>query len=1195
MGQEVGDHELEGWARRSPNFAILVEHDVVLALLGAGAESYVFSDPAVAVFKARQFGEALAKWLARHSGTHFTGDKQYDRLRALGEAGLIEGKVADAFHEIRKAGNTATHEYYADRRQALHVVEHCFWLGDWLHRALSGDRSLRRFVPPSAQRGPDPQSEQERHEREELNAELERQRERLLEARSKLESEQLARERIQAELERVEGEQHDLRQLYSHQSDIIERLLTERDAAKPQKVTASQREQFIRRMRGATEPPLTEQEVRSRLETELKLAGWSVQARGELDLVSHRGVAVREVHTRHGYADYLLYVEGRPVGVIEAKREGEDLTAAQGQASNYANGLTAGQQRKAWREPLPFQYVTDGNQVRFRNVLDPDPRTRRIFAVHQPGTVGRWMKQADEEPDTPTLRAGLAKLPQLSLSGQPLRKAQRTAIEGLEQSLAANRQRALIQMATGSGKTYMAASSTYRLLRHAGVRKVLFLVDRNNLGRQAKDEFANFRVPDSGRKFSDLYNVEQLVGGVVPGSLHVTVCTIQRLWCTLTGRSSPDGADDEAEDRIDKEIGDQPVEVGYNPSLPPETFDLIVVDECHRSIYGKWRPVLEYFDAFLVGLTATPLAMTFGFFEQNLVSEYSFDESVADGVNVQFDVYRIDTRIGQQGSTIEKGNVVPIRNTKTRRERYEDLNEDYVYTGQQEGRNTIAKGRSLTVIGEFKKCLWTDIFPQPAEGGRELVPKTLIFAKSDEHAEEIVEAVKHVFGRGDSFVQKITAKANKADRRLQNFRTDKELRIAVTVDMIATGTDVRPLECVFFLREPKHWHLFEQMKGRGARRIDAAEFRRVTPDAREKTHFIIVDAVGVTDSPRIETRPLQRLSERQISLEKLLSKTGAGELTTDEFSTFAARLVALRNTLTEEERAEVSELAGQSIDDVVSAMARAAGADHRTETFHSGGKAAVQDLEEGTPGYDEKYESAGEKALREMTEATLRPLAANPELRNRLLELRRAHDLLIDEGSPDKVTISRGLTAKERAREKVSSFRQYIREHQEEIAPLEIAFRERRGLREVYGTLQKLSKRLARPPHQWTPQTLLDAYDELGKVSARPSVEAGAPELVGIIRHELGLDEEVRPYAELVRERYAAWLLRQEQQGVSFTVDQRWWLDRIRDTVCRNITIEVSDLRHDPFAERGGPQGFQRVFGPNARDILDDLTQELSA
>ncbi|WP_243793155.1 DEAD/DEAH box helicase family protein [Saccharopolyspora gloriosae] len=1192
MGSGDGEDELERFARRSPNFGFLADVDALTAWLGASAEAYALTDPAVAMFKARQFGEAMAKWLVKKSGARVSGDRQADRLRALGDAGVAEGKVADAFHEIRKAGNVAVHEFYADRKQALRAVERCFQLGYWLHRGALGDRTVRSFVPPSQLRGPDPVSDKERRERDELQDELEQHRAKLFETRSDLESEQVARQRVEAQLNRLSQQAAESDRLTKHQSDMLDRLMAERDAAKPEKVTASQREHFVRRMRGATKPPLTEKEVRARLEEELGLAGWAVQERNELDLVHHKGVAVREVHTRGGYADYLLYVDEQPVGVIETKREGDDLTAAQVQAANYAHGLTAAQKLKAWRDPLPFQYVTDGNAVRFYNGLDPDPRSRRIFAVHQPGTIARWMKQADEDPDAPTLRAKLARLPQLSLAGQSLRKAQRGAIEGLEESLAANRQRALIQMATGAGKTYMAASSTYRWLRHAGARKVLFLVDRNNLGDQAKDEFCNYRVPDGGRQFKELYNTEKLVGDVVPESLNVTVCTIQRLWLTLTERDNPGGDDEEAESRVEDETGDVPVEVGYNSAIPPETFDFIVVDECHRSIYGKWRAVLEYFDAFLVGLTATPLPMTYGFFDQNLVSEYSYDESVADGVNVQFEVYRIGTRIEQDGSTIGKGTVVPVRNTKTRRERLEDLDEDHVYSGKQEGRRTLSKSRLHTVVEEFRKKLWSDIFPEQRD--RRIVPKTLIFAKSDEHAEEIVETVKNVFGKGDSFVQKITAKAKQPKQRLKNFQTNPELRIAVTVDMIATGTDVKSLEVVFFLREPKTWYLFEQMKGRGARTIDDDDLRRVTPDAHKKTHFVIVDAVGVTDSPRIETRPLQQFTERQISLEKLLRKTGAGELSTDEFSTLAGRVSALHARLSDEERAEVSELSGEPIDEVVSTMVRAAGADQRSETFHAAGKAAVAGLEQDSHGYEEKYESAGTQAVQDMTEDALRPLAGNPDLRNRLLELRRAHDLVIDEVSRDEVKISRRLTAEERAREKVGSFRQYMREHQAEIAPLEIAFRERRGLHEVYDALQRLSKRLARPPHQWTPQTLLDAYDELGKVGSRRTVEAGVPELVGIIRHELGLDDEVRPYAELVRERYEAWLLRQKQQDVTFTVDQRWWLDTIRDVVCRNITIEVEDLRQDPFTERGGTQGFQRAF-PNARDILDELNQELSA
>jgi type I restriction enzyme, R subunit len=1180
----VGDQQGGGLPGSSVNFGFLAEHDFLLASLGVGAESYVFTDPAASLFKARQFGEALAQWLLHTTGARVNTDKQLARLQALADVGVLRGPVLDAFHEIRKSGNEAVHEYYADRRKALRAVERCFFLADWVHRAVTEDRMVRRFVPPIPEQQPAPASPAERRELAQLQEDLAEHHRRLVEAQAELagaesvlEREKRARDLVERQLAQVNAEQQHWREVTDQLNEVIERLKAERDAAKPAKVTTSQRESFIRRARSAVRPPLTEAQVREQLDKLLGAAGWAVQDVNQMNLLAAQGVAVREVHTRAGYADYLLYVGRKLVGVIEAKREGEDLSAAQQQASRYAAGLTKEQRMAAWRPVLPFQYVSDGNETRFRNELDPKPRTRRIFAVHQPDTLAQWMQEAGEQPDRPTFRAKLASLPDVPLDRGRLRPAQFDAVRGLEKSLARNNARALIQMATGAGKTFAAASSSYRLLEHAEAKRVLFLVDRNNLGEQALGEFRNFVTPDTGKKFAELYSSDMLSGSTVLGSTKVLVSTIQRLWLALTGREVPDADDDLADERAD-EMVDGPAEVGYNSNIPPETFDLIVIDECHRSIYGKWRAILEYFDAFLVGLTATPVPATYGFFERNIVSEYTYEESVADEVNVPFEVYRIGTRIGEQGSTIEAGTTVPVRDTKTRRERLEELDEDYVYTGQQEGRSVISKDRLRTVIQEFHDRLFTHIFPPADEDEgvrrRRYVPKTLIFARNDEHAEEVVKVVRDVFGEADVFCQKITHKAPRPKDRLQEFRNSPDLRIAVTVDMIATGTDVRPLECVFFLREPKTWSTFEQMKGRGARTIEPAELRRVTPDVEAKTHFVIVDAVGVTDRPRPETRVLEKFTERQISLEQLLRKAASLTLDPDEASTLATRLAKLNKRLRDDERDELSSLAGQPLGEITKGLFHAADPERRAEA----------------------YEARGDEAVRELVTEAVRPLAENPDLRTRILELRRAHDLVIDEVSQDEITVSRGLTAEERAEGIVSSFRDYMRTHEKDIAVFDLAFRERRNPREVYAKLKDLAKRIQRPPYSWTPDALLDAYDQLGEAAEHPAHAAGVVDLIGILRHELGLDDKVRPYRSIVEERFAAWLARQEQTGARYTDDQLWWLRRVVDVVSTSAAIEVDDFHRVPFTDRGGAQGFAAAFGPDrAQSLLDELNQELSA
>jgi type I restriction enzyme R subunit len=393
-------------------------------------------------------------------------------------------------------------------------------------------------------------------------------------------------------------------------------------------------------------------------------------------------------------------------------------------------------------------FEASGSETHFTNGYDPNPRARRLFAFPRPGTLSRLARDAEQDPEAPTWRAKVARMPELDETG--LRPAQIEAVRGVEHSLAEQRHtRGLVQMATGAGKTFTAVTESYRLLKHGGFGRILFLVDRNNVGDQTLREFRDYSTPDDGRQFTELYNVDKLTGAGMVASSKVVISTIQRVYATLRDQEVPDADDPE----LAAGIPDRPIEAAYNPTLPPEAFALIMVDECHRSIYGNWRGVLEYFDAHIVGLTATPTKQTFGFFGQNLVSEYTYAESVADQVNVDFDVYRIATQITEQGSTVEAGTTVPVRDRRTRRERYESL-DDLDYTPGQLDRAVTSTSQIRLVRETFRDKLSTEIYP-----GRTTVPKTLIFAKDDNHAEELVTVAREVFGKGNDFAAKITYSA----------------------------------------------------------------------------------------------------------------------------------------------------------------------------------------------------------------------------------------------------------------------------------------------------------------------------------------------------------------------------------------------------------------------------------------------------
>ncbi len=922
------------------------------------------------------------------------------------------------------------------------------------------------------------------------------------------------------------------------------------------------------------EPRLTaEQRARVLIDRQLAAAGWLVQDRSELNLFAGDGVAVREaiMAPGHGRADYLLYVGRRAVGVIEAKPVGTPLSGVEWQSAKYAQGLPAEVRRRACTVDgrLPFVFEASGSETHVTNGYDPEPRARRIFAFPQPETLARIQRGADADPSAATWRGKVRALPELRTEG--LRPAQIEAINGVERSLAEQRfGRSLIQMATGAGKTFTAVTESYRLLKHGGFHRVLFLVDRNNLGDQTLREFQNYATPDDGRRFTQLYNVDKLTSAGMVDSSDVVISTIQRVYAALRGEQVPD-ADDPG---LDGFFPDVPVEVKYRAELPPEAFDLIIVDEAHRSIYGVWRGVLEYFDAHIVGLTATPVKQTFAFFQQNLVSEYTYPQSVADNVNVDFDVYRISTEITAQGSKIDAGIVVPKVHRRTRVQRYETLEDDLTYTTGQLDRAVTARSQIRLVLETFRDRLFTEIFP-----GRSTPPKTLIFAKDDNHAEEIVTTVREVFGRGNDFAAKITYSARDPKGLLQAFRTSPSLRIAVTVDMIATGTDVKPLECVFFMRDVRSGSYFEQMKGRGARTLSDTDFQAVTPDAGTKTRFVIVDAVGVTEHGYVDAAPLERV--RYISMKTLLDKAAALTLTEHETATLASRLAKLELDLTPAERSELDGVAGRPVRDIVRALVAAVDPDEQAKAM-----AAV-------PLVGGVADTAA--AVQALLDGAVTPIAANPQLRDRILELRTEHDQVIDEVSVDQLLDAHGVVDPGRAQSVVESWRQYLEEHRDEITALQVLYSGPGAARTSFAELRELAERIKRPPHNWTMDLIWKAYEVLEVDRVTHADRHTVTDLVSLIRFTLGEDAQLVPYAAKVAERYAAWLAQQQQAGAVFTDRQRWWLDRIADIIASSAGITADDLDNAPFTERGGVDGALRDLGDDAAAYLDQLNTELTA
>jgi type I restriction enzyme R subunit len=741
-------------------------------------------------------------------------------------------------------------------------------------------------------------------------------------------------------------------------------------------------------------------------------------------------------------------------------------------------------------------------------------------------------------------------------------------------------------MATGSGKTIMAITAAYRLIKFGGARRVLFLVDRSNLGEQAEKEFQGFRTPDDNRKFTELYNVQRLTTNTIGASTKVVITTIQRLYSMLKGE--PD-FDPEAEERSGFEFAasmKEPLPVVYNHAYPPEYFDAIVIDECHRSIYTLWRQVLEYFDAFLIGLTATPAKHTFGFFDQNLVMEYGHDEAVADGVNVDFEIYKIRTKITEQGSTIEAeyGTVVGYRHRQSRKLRWEAPDEDITYGADALDRAVVAKDQIRLIVQTFRDRLFTDIFP-----GRTEVPKTLIFAKDDSHAEDIVEIAREEFGRGNAFCQKITYKTTgkKPADLIQEFRNSYEPRIAVTVDMIATGTDIRPVEVVVFLRSIKSRVLFEQMKGRGVRVIDPTELKAVTPDAHAKTHFVIVDCVGITETSLADTHPLER--NKSVPFKALLEHVAMGGTDPDVLSSLASRLSRLAKECGPDEHARL-QAASEGVDltqithDIVDAL----DPNRQQARAHS---------THGLASEEDPTEPQLRQAAQALAKEAVAPLATKPALRQLLQDIKRELEQVIDEVSKDTLLhAGASAEAQEKAKALVASFQQFIADNKDEIDALQFFFTVPQRDRLRYEDIRALAAAIKAPPRSWTPDVLWRAYELLEKDKVRgASGNRLLTDIVSLVRFALHQDSELVPHADRVRARFESWIARQATRGWRFTNQQVRWLEMMRDHVATSLEINVEDFDAVPFAQEGGLGRAAQVFGKDLEPLLRELNEVLAA
>ncbi|MFA0964716.1 DEAD/DEAH box helicase family protein [Roseivirga sp. BDSF3-8] len=911
-----------------------------------------------------------------------------------------------------------------------------------------------------------------------------------------------------------------------------------------------------------------EQIARDKIDRMLIDAGWAVQSKNEFDRFAGLGVALREYQTPNGTADYVLWVDGDPVGIIEAKREEEGvrLSTVEEQSGEYASQGIKHYEGQAMR----FIYESTGVLTRFRDMGDPRPRSREVFSFHRPDTMKRQLQVGN------SLRANMQLLPPLHPEG--LRHCQFEAITNLEQSLKEDKPRALIQMATGAGKTFTAITAIYRLLKFAKARRVLFLVDTRNLGEQAEQEFARFMPTDDNRTFTELYSMQRLRSSAIPQGTQVVISTIQRLYSMLTGKEIAE----EADEATPAETGTKQTVV-YNPRVPVEFFDAIVIDECHRSIYNDWRQVLDYFDAYQVGLTATPDNRTYAYFNENVVSDYTYEQAVIDGVNVDYEEYLIRTAITTGGAAIEAGEKVYKREKLTRKQRWEQLDEDENYSGRDLDKKVVNKSQIRHVLRTFRHALPT-LFPDR----QSQVPKTLIFAKSDSHAEDIIELVREEFGEGNEFCKKVTYRSQEDPKTvLSAFRNEYYPRIAVTVDMIATGTDIKPLECLLFMRDVRSRTYFEQMKGRGTRTLSFDDLRKVSDKATTaKTHFVIVDAVGVLESHKTDSRQLN--VQKGLSLKQVLEQVMVGKTGDELYSTAVSRLSRLDKQMTSEDHKGFIEVTGGvSLQELMNRLkdatdpdtiAQKAEEDYRAQ----GGQGTVPPAME-------------DQARRELEKQVGRIVTGSTV--DYLVKVKQLIEQTIDTVNLDKVLYV-GHRQDEGARSKrlTQDFRAYIEQNRDEITALKVLYsmpRRRQSLRA--DLVEELFNRLKADRPDLMPTRVYDAWARLENTrnTSRPFNDLTA--LVSLVRHIVGLDASLTPYGDLVRKKFKEWIFKQNAGATQFTPEQVEWLQMLRDHIATSFHVEMEDLDLHPFNDNGGLNRFYSLFGEQYTAILAELNEELVA
>ena len=880
-------------------------------------------------------------------------------------------------------------------------------------------------------------------------------------------------------------------------------------------------------------------------------SGWQVVDR-EHYAPNISAAAIEEGLLNHNMeADYLLFINGKAIGVLEAKKEEVDVSAdwVKAQAEKYVNNVPVMYQTIS--KPLPIIYLSNGKQILFKDYRNPDSEYQELGRIHTPKEIAKMLGITDEYAGLPALSEREKKA---------LRSCQYEAITELEKSFRTGQNRALMVLATGSGKTYTACMAAYRMLSYTPMKRVLFLVDRNNLGKQAEGEFGMFRLTENGDPFNTIFTVNRLRSAKVPSDSNVVICTIQRLFSLLKGEEINDDDDDE---NYGAGVVNE-VTLPTNLTLPPDFFDMIIIDECHRSIYGNWRKVLDYFSsAKMIGLTATPAPETLAFFNNNRIVNYTLEKSIADGVNVDYRVYRIKTQATEDGGAIREGEDVKkitrytgtIENIKNQ--------EETTYTKTELNRSIVNPAQIKLVLETYRDAVYTEMFTDPQrEPNMDYLPKTLIFALNDAHASNIVKIAKEVFGRtDDTFVQKITYSAGDSNELIRQFRNDKDFRIAVTVTLVATGTDVKPLEVVMFMRDVESESLYTQMKGRGVRTIGDEQLRNVTPNAFSKDLFYLVDAVGVTEH---EKKVYPTGGEPQppvMTLKELLERITHGNVCDEYLRLLAGRLSRIYNKSKESECNEFIKLAKADMKDIA---------------------VAIYDALEGNtlPPYVDINEPNNER------KGLVAPLVNNPEARRYLLILNAGFVTILQPG--EDTLISKGFSIEE-ANETTKAFEQYVKEHKDEIEALRIIYNNQ-GEPLTYAMLKDLENKLKFENNKFNPHLLWNNYalirpDAVVKFSTQEEKDA-ITNIIQLVRFAFHQITALNSLHSSANQYFNLWC---GQMQRNITDAQATLIKQIVSYIVSNGSCTIKDIR-----EWDKPYAAQLIHSFGSLDQANESIQSLS-